>query len=498
MNSEAQVTGPTGPSPGLSERSRKEWMAIGAVVLLALVAGSTILSVNLFPVLTNDSLTYVRYSGDFADFGWVHVGYRQFGYPLFLWITRSLSGGLVSIEPLLFAVFVQRLLLILGVGYAAWLWRWWSLPIVILAITSEVLSYSNLILTEGVTVPLALILIGATGHFISLAKSPNPSDSRRAALAIGGLAALIALSLVAIRFPFAVFGISPLVIAVAARDTPLRRGAWVLFGLYLVGASLIVGLISFENRVEYGEFSPSTRGARSEYWAVWTTTFRLEPSNASDPDLADSYGTGDPYDFMSKVDSLDIPYSEQAAIYEQATEQMLVDSGSGVWGSRARAFIGALMGGRINDLEGVIEQVEQSDRWNVDEVIHSNVYSREKGPDAFADEFNGGELPEAVITAPLAERLPLPTALLLIQILLPTSLIVCCVALWNPGSRLVAIAGLAAVIAHAVLIGYIRADNFRFLLTTSVFGIGAALGALSMWKPPKPTYEVSPADSLVK
>jgi hypothetical protein len=44
-----------------------------------------------------------------------------------------------------------------------------------------------------------------------------------------------------------------------------------------------------------------------------------------------------------------------------------------------------------------------------------------------------------------------------------------------------AIAGLAVVIVYAGLIGYIRADNFRFLLTTSVFGIGAGVGVLATW-----------------
>jgi hypothetical protein len=249
----------------------------------------------------------------------------------------------------------------------------------------------------------------------------------------------------------------------------------------VLAAALIVGLTSAENRAEYGEFSPNTRDARTAFWAAWSTTFTLDPLNVTNPDLAKFYGSGNPYDFIYRVDGLDVPYSEQALIYEKAIEEMLITAGSGVWGSRAQSFLGALRAGRLNDMAGVVGTIVSSDRTNVDSVIHSNYYARQNGHEAFAFDFNDGQLPQAVITAPLAERFPLPSAYRFMQFLLPLSLLACCVTLISRDARLLSVAGLAAFMAYSALIGYMRADSFRLLLTTSLFGIGAGAGALAMW-----------------
>jgi hypothetical protein len=481
MSSEDPMTWPT-PEPSIDPTGKvRERVILGIIILLGLIAISSLLSVNLFPVITNDSLTYIGFGRNLGEFGFVHLGYRQFGYPLFLWITESISTSVLSIEPLLFVSFTQRLLLVVGMGYAIWFWRWWALPVVAVALTAEILSYTNLILSEGLSVPLALILVCATSHFLCVANRNEPDGVRTTGLVLGVGVVLIALWLLAIRFTFAVFGISPLVIAIAARNTVFRRDVLLLFGAYLFGATMIVGLTSAENKAEYGEFSPATRDARTAYWAAWSTTFLLDPSNASDPDLAELYGNGTPYEFIYEVDALDVSYPEQALIYRKAIEEMLVTAGTGVWGSRVQSFLGALRAGRLNDIAGVVGTIVSSDKASIDSAIHANYYADQFGPEAFADDFNGGQLPEAVITAPLAERFPLPSAYRLVGFLLPLSLLACCVTLVSRDARLLSVAGLAVVLAYSALIGYIRADSFRLLLTTGIFGIGAGVGALAMW-----------------
>ena len=463
------------PSPRIT-RLIGRWL----LVTVGLLAVSTFLSVNLFPVVTNDSLTYIGYSHSPSEFGFVEFGYRQFGYPLFLAMARF-GAEQLTIEPLLFTAFLQRFALAIGLTYAILLWRWWSLPIVLFGLTAEILAYTNLILTEGLTLPLALIITCLTAHLFRLKAKGQFDSSTRTGLALVVAIALVALGLLAIRFPFAVFGICPLLVAVASRNTNLRRAAWAGFAGYLVAAVAIIGLLAFENSREFDQLSPNTRGARSVYWATWNAVFTLQPENASDPDLAEFYDDGDPYVFIGEVDSMNVPYPQQASIYEDAIEDLLSAAGLGVWQSRAESLVGALTGGRMDDLKGIIDRVVKSDRVSVDAAIHNNAFSREHGAATFADQFNGGELPEVVVLAPLAQRFPLPTAREFAGVLVPISLIVLLVGLMDGTTRLWAAGSLAAVVAFAAFIGYVRADNFRFLSTVFVFGIATACAVVAMY-----------------
>jgi hypothetical protein len=454
-------------------------MVIGLAVVLGSIALPALWSVNLFPVITEDSLTYLEYADNLGDSGFVVAGYRQFGYPLFLAIGEQL-GRLLTIEPLLFTVAVQRALLVLGLVYAIWVFRWWSIPILGFALTGAMIAYTNLMLTEGLSIPLALILGTATAHFFRLRFSPRGESPRLLPVVLLVVVGLTAFGLLTIRFPYAVFGVCPLVVAVAARDTTVSRPAWAVFGSYALLAIVTLGLTSFENQREFAQLSPSTNGARTEYWAAWKLVFEHHPENAIDPSLSQFYDQGDPYAFIHGVDAMDLPYQEEASIYEEAMSDLLAGAGIGEWSSRFESFAWALRGGRIDDIEGTIEAILNSDRMKVDQAIHMNSYSRENGAQALADRFNRGALPEAVITAPLGLRMPLPAARVLAAILLPVSLAAHIWGLAHRYTRLLGLAGLSAVIAYAGLIGYIRADNFRFMTTIIVFAVTIATGVIAL------------------
>ena len=116
--------------------------------LLMLIVAVCVLSLSTFPVITNDSLTYLDYSRSLSTGGLVIQGHRQFGYPLFLaalrWVAR-----IPDLEPLLLTVVIQRGLL-LACMLLAWLrWRWWSVPLIAVLLTSETMIYANLVLAEG-------------------------------------------------------------------------------------------------------------------------------------------------------------------------------------------------------------------------------------------------------------------------------------------------------------------------------------------------------------
>ena len=419
------------------------------------------------------------YADSLSEFGLVDLGYRQFGYPLYLASTGAVADAL-TIEPLIFAVLVQRLLLVCGVAYAVYLWRWWSVPMVVLALTGEVIAYTNLVLTEGLSIPLALLLACSTAHVLRLLRGSAIDIPSRLIVALLTVVAVLSVALLSIRFPFAVFGICPLVVGVVAHRTPQRRFAWTAFGVFFLAAGGMVGMMSRENLTEYGDFSPSTRGGRSEYWATWTVVFRLDPQTREDPGLSDFFDGGDPYVLIGEIDSMDIPYSDQARLYDETIDELLLAAGMDPWGSRAASFLGALRGGRLDDIRGIIREILQSEPTEVDAVINSNALAQEQGAQAFAELHNDGQLPEAIHFPTLARRLPLPAMPLMAAVLLPLSLIGLIWGMTDPSARPLAVVGLTVTIAFALFIGFIRADNVRFLLTVTVFGVACASGVASL------------------
>ncbi|MGH8916029.1 MAG: hypothetical protein ACRDZM_16145, partial [Acidimicrobiia bacterium] len=282
-------------------RRLRPFVASTVYLVIGLFALSTLLSVSIFPVITNDSLTYIDYADSLGTHGLVHAGYRQFGYPLFIAL-GGVGSSILGVEPLLTIAILQRLLLATGLGYAIWLWRWWSAPVVVLVLSAETIAYTNLLLTEGLSLPLALLIGCATAHFFKLRAGQSLDSSPRLAMTLAVVVAALALALSSIRFPFAVFGICPLLVLIGARGTTIARRASIVFGVYLALSISLVGLVSAENFTEYGDFSPSTRGARTEYWAAWSVVFKLEPGNGSDPRLSEYWDDGTPYGFVREVE----------------------------------------------------------------------------------------------------------------------------------------------------------------------------------------------------
>jgi len=187
----------------------RNWPRIaGIAAILALLAVG--LSVNQFPNINNDGVDYIAHSQALGERGLIAFGYRQIGYPLVLAAERVVSGVL-GIEALLLASLAQRALLALGIGYAIWLWRWKSLPVVLLVVTPSLLAYTNFILTEAMTVPLALLLACLVSHHFALTRPrweestgpdlPLAIPERTAAIATAWGATVVAFALLAFRFP---------------------------------------------------------------------------------------------------------------------------------------------------------------------------------------------------------------------------------------------------------------------------------------------------------
>ncbi len=457
----------------------------GFLALLAVIVFA--LSVNTFPNINNDGVDYIAYSRSLSANGLVHLGYRQIGYPLYLAATRLVSG-LIGVEPLLTAVLVQRLLLVAGAGYAVWLWRWRAAPVVILVVTPSLVVYTNFVLTEALTVPLALLVACLVAHHFDTISgtrarlesdgSPRLPDGRMTLLT-AWCVVVVCLLLVVIRFPFIVFGVVPVGLWVAAR----RRGAitrpyTTLVALYLALTTLFVIGTSIENSNEWGELRPVARTERSLYWSAWNQVFTLHPENQTDPHLSAFYDDGSPYIRIWEIESETPVYHDQAAQFRASMTEMLDAADLSLPRSRAFSLLGALRGGRLDEVRPRVDVMLDTDVANVEEAIHWNDVSDDEGWSVFNSRYNDGVRPQAMITSPVFPSPPLPYVTSLLRWLLPVSLGGTLILMLLSGRRLLGLIFLVPPLAYSIVMAWILADNARFLMTTTIYSVA---GLSAMW-----------------
>ncbi len=428
---------------------------------------------NTFPVITNDSLAYLGHSSDSSAFGSVNAGYRQLGYPVSLTLFRAVADAL-TIEALLFTSMAQRAILLAGVVLSLVMWRWASAAFLVFILSASALAFPDYILTEGLSVPLAILLAVVFLGFA--AKRTQWEGSRRWRLwAAGGAVVFLAMWRFALRFPFGIFGLLPMGVALMSWKSTFRKPALGLLAVYVVAAGSLTLAMSMENADEYGVFFPTVRGERSAYWATWSQVF-ADAENRDNPNLAGFFDDGDPYRFIAEVDNSGLPYVEQIAVYRAAIEDLLAAADISPRWSQAESFLWSLRGGRLDDLANITDAIAASTRHNVDSVIHSNGFSRREGIEAFSDRYNNGQQPEAMLTSEASLRLPLPDGQESLSLLLPIGLLVLVIGATRRATRIEAVVGLLVVVGYAAAIGIIRADNYRFLITTSAFGLVMATG----------------------
>lgn len=446
-------------------------LSIVLTSLLIIGMAIAVLSVDVFPVVTNDSVLYLEHSRSLADTGWVQYGYRQFGYPLFLAATRTMAD-VVGAEPLLTTVIVQRLLLLVG-AYLIWrLWKWWSLPVLALVVSPHVLAYTNLLLTEALGLPLALLLVYPTVRYLRLLDQGEAGE--RGAVGLAVAIVFLVVALFSLRFTYAVFAAVPLVLLVASWNTRLRRSAAAALGVAVVLMGLITVAMAAENRADYGEFSPNVLGEPVEWYYAWQQVFTIHPENRDDPELERFFDDGFVHDFNREVSGRDLSPDERSALFRGEIEAMFEAAGLSVMPARARSVLFSLRGGRLHDTGGVVNDILASDGLDT-ELMYLNEFAQGEGPEAFEQEHNDGRPARAIVFGSPVPN-PVPSTKSIVVLLLPASLIAMLIGLWNRETRALSAMGLLVVVAFAIGMGWIWADNLRFLLPTSAFGIAAGSG----------------------
>ena len=447
--------------------------------LLVLLIASFVLSVNTFPVMTNDSVFYLEHSHDLLGGGLVENGYRQVGYPFTLAVIRTVSGFLGA-EPLLAAAVLQRVLLIVA-GYLSWRsWRWWSLPILVFFVAAETLAFTGFLLTESLAMSLAVILVFPTVRFVELMQKRTSLDKRRA-IWLGGVIVAFVVGLFSFRFTYAVFGAVPLTLAVAGWRTPYRRITTSMLGVTVMLMGVFTLVTSLENRAEHDVFAPSVRGEAVRYYFAWQQVFTVRPENRIEPDLDGFYNGGFVHQFNRDVDAMALSPSGEQAAYNAEIEAMLEAAGIPPTRSKLESSLFALQGGRLHDLHDAVDAVVASRRSDVEDLIYLNQFAMRRGPEEFVEEYNGGQLVEAVITDPIGVVAPVPSTRSLLGFMLPAAIGLMLLGLAVRRTRALATVGLLVVVAFALGLGWIWADNLRFLMPTSAFGLAIASGVLVLF-----------------
>lgn len=256
----------------------------------------------------------------------MELGYRQFGYPLFLAMTRW-GAELVGAEPLLSVAVIQKLVLLAG-AYLAWrFWRWWSIPVIVFCLAAETLAYTNYLLTESLAMPLALLLVFPTVRLLELLCIEATDESRRRAIWLAVVIVILVTCLYSMRFTYAVFGAVPLVVAVAGWRSPFRATTAAMLGTTVLIFGGIALLMSIENREEEGVFAPNVSGQQVRYYYAWQQVFTVHLENRDDPALAEYYDGGSVHDFPREAAALDLSPEEHDALYDAEIERMLTPAG---------------------------------------------------------------------------------------------------------------------------------------------------------------------------
>jgi hypothetical protein len=251
----------------------------------------------------------------------------------------------------------------------------------------------------------------------------------------------------------------------------------VVLAIFILAMSSFTIALSLENAEEQGVFFPTANAEATQYYYAWMQVFRVNPENQLNPDLARFWDDGFVHDFSRGTVTIE-DKGERIAAYNAEVEAMLTAAGMSVRGSQIQSMLWALVGGRLEDVAGAVDLVTSATRHDIDLVMHLNGFVEENGVPAFEQQYNEGRTVEPVITDPVGLPFPVPSNRWFVAILLPLALVVQAVGLRPRTTRWIAASGLLVVLAQAVGLGLLWADNFRFLVTGAAYGIGLGTGVL--------------------
>ena len=385
-----------------TERSwRSSWtrgtVSTVGLILVVSFSAARVLAVDVGGIVTNDSVGYLRRAEAPLGGGFVFQGYRQVGYPVFIWMSNRLGDGL-GWDHIFGVALLQRSLLVFGLGLVVWALRWWSLPILVFATSSTFVLQTDFVLTEGLLIPGCLI-----GGALLAAVVVNRVVTRRPAhlVVLSSVAVGVACAFVKMQYA------SLLALTVAIAWLLVRDGLCTRrFVLYAVGVGVVLitslALVqAVDNRSDLGTFEPIAERHRSKWWGAWQAVFVLKPENRDDPALAEFYDEGNLYTFLHGIER-DVPdYNERRELTEKRVKEMFAAADTSAAEEQVASFLGALRGGRSDDLRAMTEQILAAEDGDPISRVTRNAAFQIGGPEAIIEDLNGGLRPGIVTTGPM-------------------------------------------------------------------------------------------------
>lgn len=377
----------------------RQWGLRLAAAMAITFALARVLAVDIAGIVTNDSLGYLRRSEDPFSQGLLAQGYRQIGYPLFIAFSNGV-GDALGWDNIFGVAFLQRMCLLLSLAALIWAARWWSAPTVLVATSATYVLLADFILVEGLVIPCCI----ASGALLTATTYGRISTRTTGAVVLIG-SALVALVAGGLKLQYAsLLALTAAVGWVLVKDGVLSRrlaATTVVVSTLLVGG--LIGAQSLENNRNLGSFEPIAERQRSMWWGAWQAVFILAPENRDNPTLAAYYDGGNLYTYLHGVER-DVPdYLTRRDMILDRTEAMLDAAGTSMTNERIAAFVGAMRGGRSDDLAGVTQRVLGSPRGDAMIRVEPNQMAQAQGADAVLVGLNDGFAPGVVTAGPVLD-----------------------------------------------------------------------------------------------
>jgi hypothetical protein len=433
----------------------------------------SVFRVYWFPAITPDGLQYLEHSNDLLGIGFVQQGYRQFGYPAWLALIDGLSG-VTSLGPLGLTVVSQRLLLTASAGVAVWVLRAWSVPIVFVLLAPSTIAFSNFILVETVSIPIAVIGAAASVALLQTQRQSRPLIWLSVATAVG-----VALPMMRLHYTvISVAIVAAIVWAGRAHDVS-RRSTIVALSIMSLSLGLVVGGLSLENLNESDVLFPSVGAERNMFWATWENVVSSHREEVAEA-LPDMFLDGSDYAFVRRMDSSGLSPGDQRAVYAAAVNEIYVVTGESKTAERFRSAVGIVTGSRLDDTGGVLRFLA-SPTAPPDFDVYIHQYGSDSGlsADSVGLRFNDRTPPTVVLAASnRIPRTPSPDLAVMMLYLIPVMLLVGMYLVRFETARPMAVIAIGVILAYAAASFLFMMDNLRFLLPAYLFSITVSLGGI--------------------
>lgn len=368
-----------------------------AVLTIAIVRA---LTPDVSGIVSNDSIGYLARSRDLTGQGLIFQGYRQVAYPVFVRLS-DLLGGVFGWDTIFAVAMVQRALLVLGIVLVWSALRLWSAPLLAIASSATLVTHTDFILPEGILIPGCLVAAGLAASVVAERGVGARWPIWTFAFSVG-----VAMAMGAVKLQYASLMLLAAVIAwlLFADGVITRRFAISGLAIGFAFFGLLATAQALENQDELGVFEPVGERIRAEWYGGWVAIFLVEPENQTDPALAEFWDEGNLYTFMHGTEQEVPDYLERQVIFRDRVDAMFAAAGTSKLEQQVDAFIGAIKGGRTDDLGGFVDLVRADESTGRDVRLTRNGFTRANGIEGLVERLNGGQRPAVLTLEPLLGR----------------------------------------------------------------------------------------------